>query len=323
MIRRRAGPVLYGLDVDGGREGSCHVEAWVPPVPGIAEVFHARMTGWAYPPHCHDTWAVLIVDAGAIRYTLDGRNCAAGGETVTILPPGVIHDGRPAPGQRGFRKRELYLPMTFLPAALVGAAVDHTAIRDAPLRRALARLHDCLTRDDRPSDDRPSNDRPGEVGPAAWLADRGEQLRVEARLSFVAERIAGHLGHCPPRPGPEPHLAGQLRELLDECLAEPVTLGAAAAQLGRSVPHLVRSFTREFGVSPHAYLIGCRVDAARRALLQGARPADVATDLGFYDQAHFTRHFKRHLAVTPARFAKGPDPSGRAAARSRPAILPG
>jgi AraC-like DNA-binding protein len=30
----------------------------------------------------------------------------------------------------------------------------------------------------------------------------------------------------------------------------------------------------------------------------------VAADLGFYDQAHFTRHFKRHVAVTPARFAR-------------------
>jgi AraC-like DNA-binding protein len=314
-MRRRAGPVLYGLDVHGGRNGSCHVEAWVPPVPGIAEVFHARMTGWAYPPHCHGTWAVLIVDAGAIGYTLDRRDCLAGGETVTILPPGVIHDGRPAPGQRGFRKRELYLPMAFLPATLVGPAVDHTAIRDGRLRRALAGLHDCLTSNDPPTDGLPQDDLPhegppadsppGGSRPAAWLADRGEQLQVEARLGFVAERIAAHLGHGPPRREPEPHLAGQLRDLLDERLAEPVTLGAASARLGRSVPHLVRSFTREFGVSPHAYLIGRRMDAARHALLRGARPADVAADLGFYDQAHFTRHFKRHVAVTPARFARG------------------
>ena len=174
---------MYGLDVDGGRNGSCHIEAWAPPVPGIAEVFHARIMGWAYPPHCHGTWAVLIVDAGAIRYRLGRRTAVAGRETVTLLPPGVVHDGRPAPGQHGFRKRE--------------------------------------------------------------------------------------------------------------------------PQLGRSVPHLVRSFTREFGVSPHAYLIGRRIDAARRVLLQGARPADVAADLGFYDQAHFTRHFRRHLAVTPARFGRG------------------
>jgi AraC-like DNA-binding protein len=280
------------------------------------------------------------VDAGAIRYRLDRRSCTAGGEIVTILPPGVVHDGRPASGQRGFRKRELYLPMTFLPAMLVGAAADHTAIRDARLRRALAGLHDCLTSDDPPSDepprdgppsdDPPSDDPPSESRPAAWLADRGEQLRVQARLGFVTERIAAHLGHWPPRREPEPHLAGQLRDLLDEHLAEPVTLGAAAAQLGRSVPHLVRSFTREFGVSPHAYLIGRRVDAARRVLLQGARPADVAADLGFYDQAHFTRHFKRHVAVTPARFARGracpvegrpvPEPGPRGRPRPTPEL---
>jgi AraC-like DNA-binding protein len=286
---------LYGLDVDGGRDGHCHVAAWAPPVPGIAEVFHARITGWGYPPHCHDSWAVLIVDAGAIRYTLDRRSCMADGQTVTILPPGVIHDGRPAPGEHGFSKRELYLPVSFLPAALVGAAVDHTAIRDRQLRGALAGLHDCLAS--------------GALA-GGGLADRGEQLRAEARLGFVAERIAAHLGRPPPRRDPEPRLAGQLRALLDEHLAGPLTLESAAAELGRSVPHLVRSFTRQFGVSPHAYLIGRRVDAARRALLRGARPADVAADLGFYDQAHFSRHFKRHVAVSPARFAGGPPGTG-------------
>ena len=75
-------------------------------------------------------------------------------------------------------------------------------------------------------------------------------------------------------------------------------------ELDRSVPHLVRSFTRQFGVSPHAYVIGRRIDAARRDLLRGARPADVAAAVGFCDQAHFTRHFKRHTSMTPARFAR-------------------
>jgi AraC-like DNA-binding protein len=86
--------------------------------------------------------------------------------------------------------------------------------------------------------------------------------------------------------------------------AEPVSLSEAAALIGRSVPHLVRSFTREFGVSPHAYVIGRRIDTARRLLLRGAAPAEVAAAVGFYDQAHFTRHFRRHTSVTPARFAR-------------------
>jgi AraC-like DNA-binding protein len=84
-----------------------------------------------------------------------------------------------------------------------------------------------------------------------------------------------------------------------------VSLAWASATLDRSVPHLVRSFTRQFGLSPHAYVIGRRVEVARRLLLAGNAPADVATAAGFYDQAHFTRHFKRHTSVTPAEFARG------------------
>nr|WP_278259815.1 helix-turn-helix domain-containing protein [Nocardioides convexus] len=50
---------------------------------------------------------------------------------------------------------------------------------------------------------------------------------------------------------------------------------------------------------PHRYLVGRRIDAARRALLRGERPADVAAAVGFHDQAHLHRHFRRMLGVTP------------------------
>jgi AraC-like DNA-binding protein len=271
---------LYDLDVDAELPGRCHVEAWAPQVPGIREVFHAHLVDYAYPPHCHETWAVLIVDDGAIRYDLDRRRCGAAGQTVTILPPGVAHDGRPAPGARGFRKRELYLDGSFFPAELTGAAVDHTSISDPPLRAAISRLHDDLC---------------GDV----------ESLAAEARLALIGERITGHLARASrPAPAPEPGVAWQLRRLLDDHATTQLSLAWAAGTLDRSVPHLVRSFTRQFGLSPHAYVIGRRIDAARRLMLRGAAPADVATAVGFYDQAHFTRHFKRHTATTPASYAR-------------------
>jgi AraC-like DNA-binding protein len=275
-----AWPVLYDLDVEEEIPRRCTIEAWAPPVPAITEVFHAHIVDWAYPPHCHDTWAVLIVDDGAIRYDLDTRPRGAARRTVTILPPGVVHDGRPAPGATGFRKRELYLRADFLPAALTGAAVDRSNIADIRLWTALAGLHDCLARG-------------------------GDLLDAEGRLAMVAERIAAHLTVAA-RPVPEPErlIARQLRLLLDEHIVRPITLEAAAATMDRSVPHLVRCFTRQFGVSPHAYVIGRRVDAARRELLRGARPVEVATSVGFCDQAHLTRHFKRHTSMTPARFAR-------------------
>jgi AraC-like DNA-binding protein len=273
---------LYDLDahVDAQLPDRCHVEAWAQQVPWIREVFHARLVDYAYPPHCHETWAVLIVDDGAIRYDLDRRRCGAWGQTVTILPPGVAHDGGPAPGASGFRKREIYLDGEFFPAGLTGAAVDHTSITDPPLRAALSRLHDCLLEDP-------------------------ESLDGEARLALIGERITAHLTRTPrAAPSREPGIAWQLRDFLDAHLTGEVSLARVGATLDRSVPHLVRSFTRQFGLSPHAYVIGRRIDAARRLMLQGAAPADVATAVGFYDQAHLTRHFKRHTATTPASYAR-------------------
>ena len=266
--------------MDSELPGRCHVEAWAPGVPGIREVFHARLAGYAYPAHCHDTWAVLIVDEGAIRYDLGGRRCGAARQTVTILPPGVPHDGRPAPGARGFRKRELYLEAAFLPAGLTGAAVDHNNFSDPPLWAALSRLHDRLLRD-------------------------AGSLDAEARLALIGERITGRLTRFRrPVPAPEPGIAEQLRRLLDDHLTSQVSLAWAAAELDRSVPHLVRSFTRRYGLSPHAYVIGRRIDAARRLLLQGGAPADEAAAAGFYDQAHLTRHFRKHTSTTPASYAR-------------------
>lgn len=125
---------MYDLEVDGIPE-HCSVEAWRPPVPGIAEVFHAHIVNYRYPPHCHDTWTVLIVDSGAIRFDLDRRERGAVGSTVAIIPPGVVHDGQPAAAAgTGFWKRNLYLESSFLPDRLIGRAVDRTNLDDLALR---------------------------------------------------------------------------------------------------------------------------------------------------------------------------------------------
>jgi AraC-like DNA-binding protein len=52
------------------------------------------------------------------------------------------------------------------------------------------------------------------------------------------------------------------------------------------------------------------VDLARRLLLAGQAPAEVATAAGFFDQAHLTRHFRRYLGVGPASFGKTVAPPG-------------
>lgn len=259
---------------------ACRIEAWAPDVDGICEVFHARIVDYGYPPHCHETWTLLIVDGGAISYGLEARQHAAMGSTVALLPPGVIHDGRPAEGAAGFAKRVLYLRGDLLSSRLIGAAVDHTILDDAQLRTAIALLH-------------------------RSLAAGEDALDGESRLTMIRERIVRHLEPVTTkRPRPERRTAVELRSFLDEHLTRELHLGVAASQLRRSKAHLVRCFTQEFGVSPHAYVVGRRVERARHLLLAGVAPADVAAITGFCDQSHLTRHFKRYTSTTPAAYAK-------------------
>jgi AraC-like DNA-binding protein len=255
------------------------VRAWKPVVAGVHEVFHAHFVDYAYPPHVHDAWTVFIVDHGWIRYDLETRHRGAGGERVTILPPHVVHDGRPAGGD-GFHKRVLYLGTDVLDARLAGRAADEPDVPQPGLRRAVHALHQALGEPD-------------------------DAFEAEARLATVAERLRTHLGDPPADlPGRPPgKLAGDLRDLLDVRLFERTTLAEASSALGASPAHLVRCFTHRFGIAPHRYVVARRIDTARGRLLDGEPIALVAAEVGFFDQAHFTRQFKRHVGIPPGRYA--------------------
>ena len=94
------------------------------------------------------------------------------------------------------------------------------------------------------------------------------------------------------------------RAYLHEHFNEPVSLDELSAIAGLSPYHLVRSFTRRFGLPPHAYQIHVRVERARAPLAAGVPLAAVAASVGFADQSHFTRHFRRIHNVTPANYAR-------------------
>ncbi|MCS0600511.1 AraC family transcriptional regulator [Streptomyces sp. LP11] len=255
------------------------VSAWRPRVPGVTEVFHARFTEYAYPMHVHDAWTLLIVDDGAVRYDLERHEHGTPGDTVSLLPPHVPHNGSPATPD-GFRKRVVYLDSSRLGEELIGAAVDGPDLRDPELRRSVGRLH-------------------------AALARPGDELEAESRLTLVGERLRAHLRRrAAERPGAprDPALAGRLRELLDARVVEGVSLEEAARLLHAHPAHLVRAFSGAYGIAPHRYLMSRRVGRARRLLLDGLPPGEVAQAAGFYDQAHLTRHFKRLVGVTPGRY---------------------
>jgi AraC-like DNA-binding protein len=121
----------------------------------------------------------------------------------------------------------------------------------------------------------------------------------------VSDRLRQHLTDRPHATSVrDAGLADRLRQLIDASVPSGLSLADAAVRLGHSPAYLVRAFTDEYGLPPHRYLTGRRVDLARRLLLDGRPPAAVATEAGFYDQSHLTRHFSRMLGTTPTRYAR-------------------
>ena len=93
--------------------------------------------------------------------------------------------------------------------------------------------------------------------------------------------------------------------LMEANFASKLGLEQLATTSGLSVFHFSRLFHRVVGVSPHRYLLDCRLRRARELLSvpgHGRSIIEVALECGFADQSHFGRHFHRAYGISPGRF---------------------
>lgn len=95
----------------------------------------------------------------------------------------------------------------------------------------------------------------------------------------------------------------QARDALDSDPTLSWTLDRLAKITALSRFQLVRSFARETGMTPHAYLVQRRVRLARSLITDGKTLVEAALLSGFADQSHMTRAFSRQYGYTPGTLA--------------------
>lgn len=253
------------------------------------ETIRAHFKGHAYDPHDHDDILVGVTEQGVQQFQCRRRVHTSTPGRVILIEPGEVHDGR-SPQDDGFTYAMLYLP--YRPFAGRMAEVGE-------LEPTSGRLGFRNTLSDDPG--------LGTVIRSAFLALHGREGRLARDLALdrLALALAGHavVGESTRIRRP-PRAAALAREALHARMAEDIGLEELAALAGVDRFRLNRAFREAFSLSPHAYLVQLRLKAARRLLAVGQTPAAAAADVGFADQSHLGRWFRRAYGMTPAAYRR-------------------
>lgn len=88
-------------------------------------------------------------------------------------------------------------------------------------------------------------------------------------------------------------------EFINDSLDTELSLDKLSANSNLSKYHFLRVFKKETGLTPHQYIINQRVEKAISLITNGYSILDAALEVGFNDQSHFNRNFKRFYDYSP------------------------
>ncbi len=250
-------------------------------------LMHADFTTHEYPLHTHDALVIAVTEQGGSIVKSRGELQDATPSTLFVFNPEEPHGGWMGRSER-WRYRSLYLTrraMDRLADELGIAQVPYFTrnfFGDPDLISAFHRMHRAL--------------------------EEGRDVFQEREL------LVGGFGELFRR-----HGSGRVRieegrrdwtifhgvhERMRAEHACELRLEDLAAGVGLTSFQLIGLFKRCIGMTPHAYLIQVRLGMACRQLRHSEAIAEVASNVGFYDQSALSRHFKRCYGITPLQFAR-------------------
>ncbi|MES2104744.1 MAG: AraC family transcriptional regulator [Pseudomonadota bacterium] len=151
-----------------------------------------------------------------------------------------------------------------------------------------------------------------EISGHARALDMGRQIRrmmfsPQPDLLRLEECVLGFIDLHPTRSKPSHSIsrlaAQRILERISDELGQALTLTSLAASEGKSELRFLRDFKRAVGMTPHAYLVETRLQAARRMIQQTRLPlADIALECGFAHQSHMGSAFQAALGISPGQY---------------------
>lgn len=263
---------------DGKDRGNFVAQRCALPQVQALEAWSAR----SFARHTHDGYGIGRVVSGAQRSWSGRGTVEAGLGDVITVNPCEVHDGAPIGGARAWKM--LY----FVPGVITATVMD---------------IRDGATLDFEFNDPVIRSRVQADAFDAAYEAITGPRANEACGKEYLILLLAGLV---PGKPRQRlldiPGLA-RAKARIDDDLTGAHPLTDLACVAGMSHFQTVRGFAKLTGLTPHAYVVQRRLDAARGMMAGGVALADAAAACGFADQSHFTRAFVRRYGLTPGTYA--------------------
>ncbi|KXF82933.1 AraC family transcriptional regulator [Enterovibrio coralii] len=250
-------------------------------------VLDANMSDFTYDKHAHEEFSIGVTLQGRQDFFCQGafHKSPAGG--VLLFNPEDVHDGSSG-GDKDLEYLMLYIHPNSFESQFLALGVTHPA---------QLRIEGCLV------------DDPVLRNQALVLAQtlknpqsrRIEQESALFQLSHAMVSKAGKLDELP-QTNRKDTLLLRAKDYVQDNLSQDIGIDDIADAANMSKFHFIRQFRAQFGITPHQYILNCRINNARKALEAGVPSSEAAQQFGFADSSHFNRRFKRVYGMTPKQY---------------------
>ncbi len=251
-------------------------------------MLNARMSDFSYAKHAHEEYSIGITLRGRQDFFCGSRYHKSLPGSVIMFNPEMVHDGH-----SGVTQDLEYVMLYVHPDEI--SPLFHTLGYQgkSPLRLTQTLYNDPVLR------------FRIYTLVEAIEDDNLSRIEYESALYLLAQTMVRHHGSLDITPSYHSRsdkLLLTAKEYIVAHLGDNLSIDDISAAANLSKFHFIRMFRAQFGITPHQYVLNCRINHARKVLQLGKSATAAAQASGFADASHLNRNFKKVFGMTPKQF---------------------